>query len=392
MKAKLIAILLAIILILQAIIPNFIYATDLEFDINPQTYNDVKESYTLKSFDKLRNEGKATINSEEGGSKTKNLSGTFSLGSAIGTAVAGLFCAPAMIASGIMTIAARGQNAINGTTINWYTIEDTVYNKIELFDANYFIVEPNDVGFNKSIKNAVAIFYYITRIIAVLMGLLMFIYLGIRIALSTIASDIAKYKQMLIDWFVSMLLIFVTPYIVGAINLVASSLVNLFASMAPKTFEQSLILQVFNLVESTHGWAYVAIVCMYLIMTFYQLKFFLMYIYRMLSMGFLIIISPLITITYSATKTPIQGRGGKAPMFERWFKEYMVNAFIQPLHAALYMVFMITAAEIFTIAPFLTVIFFMSLSRAERIFKNIFGMRKMSSIHSMSAYVPFPKE
>ena len=70
----------------------------------------------------------------------------------------------------------------------------------------------------------------------------------------------------------------------------------------------------------------------------------------------------------------------------------MVNAFIQPLHAALYMVFMITAAEIFTIAPFLTVIFFMSLSRAERIFKNIFGMRKMSSIHSMSAYVPFPKE
>ena len=320
MKAKLIAILLAIILILQAIIPNFIYATDLEFDINPQTYNDVKESYTLKSFDKLRNEGKATINSEEGGSKTKNLSGTFSLGSAIGTAVAGLFCAPAMIASGIMTIAARGQNAINGTTINWYTIEDTVYNKIELFDANYFIVEPNDVGFNKSIKNAVAIFYYITRIIAVLMGLLMFIYLGIRIALSTIASDIAKYKQMLIDWFVSMLLIFVTPYIVGAINLVASSLVNLFASMAPKTFEQSLILQVFNLVESTHGWAYVAIVCMYLIMTFYQLKFFLMYIYRMLSMGFLIIISPLITITYSATKTPIQGRGGKAPMFERWFK------------------------------------------------------------------------
>lgn len=105
-------------------------------------------------------------------------------------------------------------------------------------------------------------------------------------------------------------------------------------------------------------------------------------------MGFLIIISPLITVTYSATKTKISGKGGKAAMFDKWFKEYTVNAFLQPLHAAIYMVFMISAYEIFTVAPLLAVIFFAGLSRAERIVKNILGMRKMSSIHSMSAYMP----
>ena len=78
-------------------------------------------------------------------------------------------------------------------------------------------------------------------------------------------------------------------------------------------------------------------------------------------------------------------------MLERWFKEYSINAFIQPLHAAIYIVFIASAREIFTVAPLLAVIFFAALSRTERIVKNILGMRKMSSIHSMSGYLPIKK-
>jgi len=216
----------------------------------------------------------------------------------------------------------------------------------------------------------------------------MLIYLGIRMALSTVASQMAKYKDMLKDWLVSMILIFLMPYIIGLVSLISGGLVQILANITPKTFEQNLVWQVLNLMNETTGWSYVAVALMYLVMTFYQIKFFLMYLNRMMSMGFLIIISPLITITYS-TKTSIAGKGGgKSKMFDTWFKEYTVNAFIQPLHAAIYMVFMISAAEIFTVAPLLAVIFFMSLSRAEKIVKNILGMRKMTSIHSMSAYMP----
>jgi hypothetical protein len=112
----------------------------------------------------------------------------------------------------------------------------------------------------------------------------------------------------------------------------------------------------------------------------------------MLSMGFLIIISPLITITYSATKTPITGKGGKGGAFNKWLKEYMVNAFIQPVHAVLYLFFAVSAYEIFTVAPLFAVIFFWGLERAEKIIKNILGMRKMSSINSMSEYFPKGKK
>ena len=384
------------------IIPNFIYATDIDFEINTQNFDEIEGSYSEEAFNTLKDEGKATLTSEAG-TKTKQLTETFSLGSALAGAVTTVLVAPVMIVSIAITLITRDVDNLflegttlksfleNGRIVNWFTIEDTVFNRIELFDADYFLSEKNDNDFNQKIKDAVAVFYYITRIIAVVIGLLTLIYVGIRMALSTIASEIAKYKDMLKDWLVSMILIFIMPYVIGLVNMIAGGLVQIFAAMAPASFEQNLVLQVTNLMHQTSGWSYVAVVLMYIIMTFYQVKFFLMYLERMLSMGFLIIISPLITITYSATKTPINGNGGKAAMFDNWFKEYTVNAFLQPLHAALYMVFIVSAHEIFTIAPLLAVLFFMGLSRAEKIVKNIFGMRKMSSIHSMSEYMPIKR-
>lgn len=390
MKAKLISILI-FVLLFTTIMPNFIYASDTGLEVNSQNFDEIQNSYTQNSFEKLRDQAKAEI-STQAGARTKQIRETFSLGSALVAAVTTVFLTPVMIVSMLITIVTRGMDNVflnGGRIVNWFTIEDTVFNRIELFDADYFLSEQNDNDFNKVIKESVAVFYYLTKTIAVFCGLLMLIYLGIRMAVSTVASQMAKYKDMLKDWLVSMILIFLMPYIIGLVNLISGGLVQIIANLAPKTFEQNLVWQVLNLIDQTTGWSYVAVVLMYLVMTFYQIKFFLMYLNRMMSMGFLIIISPLITITYSATKTPIAGKGGgKSRMFDTWFKEYTVNAFIQPLHAAIYMVFMVSAAEIFTVAPLLAVIFFMTLSRAEKIVKNILGMRKMTSIHSMSAYMP----
>lgn len=389
MKSKLISLIIAVLLF-TTLIPNFIYASDTGLEVNSQNFDEIQNSYTQNSFEKLRDQAKAEINSQAG-TRTKQIRETFSLGSALVAAVTTVILTPVMIVSIIITIVTRGADNTflnGGRLVNWFTIEDTVFNRIELFDADYFLSEQNDNDFNKVIKESVAVFYYLTKTIAVFCGLIMLIYLGIRMALSTVASQMAKYKDMLKDWLVSMILIFLMPYIIGLVNLISGGMVQILANITPKTFEQNLVWQVLNLMNETTGWSYVAVALMYLVMTFYQIKFFLMYLNRMMSMGFLIIISPLITITYS-TKTSIAGKaGGKSKMFDTWFKEYTVNAFVQPLHAAIYMVFMVSAAQIFTVAPLLAVIFFIALSRAEKIVKNILGMRKMTSIHSMSAYMP----
>ena len=236
MKKKLIAVII-FVLLATALLPNFIYALDLE--INTQDFQTVQDSFTKEAWDKIKDDAKADIRSDSG-KKTKRLQETFSLGSAVASAVVGgLFVIPCTMASSIMTIVTRGASnlLVSGTAgnswgtgasgsgiINWYTIEDTVFGEIELFDADYFGIDKNDNEINKTLKNQVAIFYYVTKVIAVVMGLIMLIYLGIRMAMSTIASDVAKYKDMLKDWLISMILIFAMPYIIGNINTVARSI------------------------------------------------------------------------------------------------------------------------------------------------------------------------
>lgn len=401
--------LIIVVLLANALIPNFIYATDLE--VNTQSFQDVMDGYSKDAFDEYKNNSKATVRSENG-SKVKKVTETMSLASTLATGCGTLLLWPVALVSLTMTVITRGtdnfliknnqvtkwdesQSSLfddpDGSSVNWFTIEDTVFNQIDLFNAEYFNLDKNTSEANNAIKQSVASFYYVMKVIAVVLQLAMLIYLGIRMAVSTIASEIARYKDMLKDWLVSMILIFAMPYIISLINMLSGSIINLFYTIKSESgFEKSIMWQAVNLLNITSGWSYVAIVLMYVVMTFYQAKFFVMYFYRLLSMGFLIVISPLITVTYSATRTKITGKGGRAGAFSNWLEEYMVNAFIQPIHAGIYLVFIISANKIFEVAPFLAVIFFMALSRAEKIVKNIFNFRGRESIHSMSEYVKFP--
>ena len=408
MRTKLVW-LIILVLLANTLIPNFIYAKEKKLEVNTEDFDAIQKNYGESSWNKMIQDGKADITTENG-TKTKKMGNTISLLSSLAAGLGSLIAMRVGVISGLLTITTRGASKLlikgdevtawskdlystiglpGGYSINWFTIEDTVFNQIDLFDADFFDIDKNKNDVNQAIKTSVATFYYIMRVLALVIQLAMLIYLGIRMAISTVASEMAKYKSMLKDWIVSMVLLFVTPYIIICINTIAEALVAMFFSLKTGAgFEKSIMSQTMNLLNVINGWSYVAVICMYFVMTFYQVKFFFMYLFRFLGMGFLIVISPLITITYSATKTPIAGKGGKAGAYNNWLEEYMVNAFIQPLHAGIYLVFIVTANEIFKVAPFLAVIFFMTLSRAEKIVKNIFKMRSMSSIHSMSEYAP----
>lgn len=189
---------------------------NINWEINTQTFEEITKDYGVRQFNKMKDEAKADINAEAG-TKTKQLNGTFSLGATLASAVLAIFVAPAMVASLLITIVTRGSEWIvkeNGTVgIKWFTIADAVTNKVPLFDADFFNYDSNDKEFNGVIKNSVAIYYYAVRVIAVLLGLLTLIYCGIRMAISTVASEQAKYKEMLKDWVVSMFLVFMLPYL-----------------------------------------------------------------------------------------------------------------------------------------------------------------------------------
>ena len=97
---------------------------------------------------------------------------------------------------------------------DWFlTPFDIIFNKVALTDINIFNI-PSTPGAIKSIREAAASWYYVMRNIAAAILLCVLIYVGIRMAISTVASDKAAYKKMLVDWACSLALIFLLQYII----------------------------------------------------------------------------------------------------------------------------------------------------------------------------------
>ncbi len=381
MKKKFITMLVMVALLLTAILPNYIYADDDDDDDEERVDAEAVESaYGEEDYNQMSEEATTTVSGRDDVSITKRVSTTFSFGAAAASAVGVIIALPFMIAHiliSIITSAEQGE-------FQFYTIEATVFNEIKLLDANY-VIEDNGSSVSKTIKTSVFTWYYTVRIIAVVISLLVLLYIGMRMAFSTIADDKAKYKKMFVDWFFSFALLFILHYFITIVLTICEAIVALFGSLDVKVFEQSLIFQLFNMMGSTTGWSYVGVILMYLVMVFYEIKFFLMYMKRLLMIGFLIVVSPIITITYSIDKAG----DGKAQAFETWMKEFLMFCFTQPLHAGLYLVFINTAYEIFEVAPFLAVLFFAMLSRSEKMFRNLFGMKGRASQKAMSETFKF---
>lgn len=381
MKKKFITMLVMVALLLTAILPNYIYADDDDDDDEERVDAEAIESaYGEEDYNQMSEEATTTVSGRDDVSITKRVSTTFSFGAAAASAVGVIIALPFMITHiliSIITSAEQGE-------FQFYTIEATVFNEVKLLDANY-VIEDNGSSVSKTIKTSVFTWYYTVRIIAVVISLLVLLYIGMRMAFSTIADDKAKYKKMFVDWFFSFALLFILHYFITIVLTICEAIVALFGSLDVKVFEQSLIFQLFNMMGSTTGWSYVGVILMYLVMVFYEIKFFLMYMKRLLMIGFLIVVSPIITITYSIDKAG----DGKAQAFETWMKEFLMFCFTQPLHAGLYLVFINTAYEIFEVAPFLAVLFFAMLSRSEKMFRNLFGMKGRASQKAMSETFKF---
>ena len=98
-------------------------------------------------------------------------------------------------------------------------------------DGNY-IVKMDDASPLKELRNIIAGWYVTLRTIAVVGLLSVLIYVGIRIMISSAASDRAKYKQRLIDWIVAFCLLFFMHYIMAATITVVNRVTDLLADNA----------------------------------------------------------------------------------------------------------------------------------------------------------------
>ena len=258
------------------------------------------------------------------------------------------------------------------------TVENIVFNRVPILDINFFnfetalttkrnegnIFKPGALIGNSGegievveaqidkngiiyiLKTAIATWYYTFRVIAVAVMLLILIYLGIRMAFSTVAEGKAVYKEMLIGWIVGFILLFTMHYIMYATIMINEAMVNLIVSTQVKLGGDEISLyetvrsKAYEIKAST-GWSGTI---MYMVLVYYSVRFLLIYLKRYFTVAILAILSSLVALLFALEK--INKKGKKAAVYGMWFKDFVFTVALQSGHALIYVVFVGTAIKL----------------------------------------------
>ena len=331
------------------------------------------------------------------------------LGAFVGFATWGLrvgvvaICAAAQVLiSGIVSLG----GVSDGVLVTPFTI---FFNQVPLLDVDFMNFDSGLPSMILDFRTQVATWYYVIRIIATVILLVILIYIGIRMALSTVAQDKVMYKKMLVDWASSLALLYLLHYFIIFITKINGVLIDILKQVGNAddyvgNFVQWISTIGVSSVSPISGFAGIASTVVYALIVWQTLKFLFLYLKRMLTIGFLIIISPLITITYSIDKIGDQ----RAQALNTWMKEFCYNILIQPFHCIMYLAFVNIAISLIEVssldsmfgnltfvtsvtgtntlaAGILAIVCIQFVNDGEKIIRQIFGFGKASSLTDMVA-------
>lgn len=114
---------------------------------------------------------------------------------------------------------------------------------------------------------------------------------------------------------------------------------------------------------------------LYILITIETVVFLYKYLKRVIWLAFLTMIAPLIAVMYAVDKIG----DGKAQTFNMWFKEYLFNSLIQPLHLLLYTIFLGVSMELMASNVIYAIVAYAFMIPAEKFFKKMFGFDKAST-------------
>lgn len=284
-----------------------------------------------------------------------------------------------------------------GVPVIKYTPEAIFSNEVPSLDVNFINPKQwnNDAMNNRSVTLAlhstIANWYIALRNLSIVALLSILLYVGIRMVISSTASDKSKYKQMLIDWIVALCIVFFIHYLMSFILTVTDMITQGLAASSeitvqikdgadPITFNTDLIGVCRIQTQYEDLGARLTYLILYIALVIYTIMFTWTYVKRAILMAFLTLIAPLVAITYPIDKIS----DGKAQAYGMWLKEFIFNALLQPFHLIIYTVFLGSSVEIAVENPIYAILFLAFIIPAEKILRKMFGFEKSSTAGSMS--------
>lgn len=298
------------------------------------------------------------------------------------------------------------------------------------------------------LQAVVSQWYSAVRNIAIVLSMSVLLYVGIRMLLSTVAQDKAKYKQMLIDWCVGLCLLFFLHYIMAF----SVSMVEAFNQIVSQAGRESINSTILNygdgevseeaqniaeqyasndqfvlLQDDENGKiteklkdlgmeAFIddstnpaQIVWPTNLMGVLRLRaqvsygdasfigyglcytilvlFTLYFVYVYLRRVLYMAFLTMIAPLVALTYPIDKISDGQAQGFNKWLKEYLFNLLIQPLHLLLYTILVTSAIELAATNAIYSLVAIGFLIPAEKLMRSLFGFEKASTPGSAAGAV-----
>ena len=394
MKKKITVVFVLILMGLNFIFCNFSFAVDNSIDksrINDMTIvkdnkdEDIDLKEVTKGITDDLTSGISTIGDEEDAAITAGSTKRYDVQkyvkSSYGTAGGVFYSIWAFIIGGWLNNIPQLIVESTGSTVidDQFTIYDLVMGNYEFFNLDYYntldMEKLDDVKLIKTLFQNISSFYVMLRNLSLAISLFTLMYVAIRMAISTTAPQKAKYKHMLTGWFTAVVLLFFMHFIIIFISFLTHMGLEIAKQLA-ETWEVNNIegdivkgnLQ--TLKAGGGGFHLFQTLVMVTAFIFYEIKFLIGYIKRFCEMAFLIIISPLVTVTYALDKIG----DNRAQAFSTWFKELSTLYALQVVHAITYVIFIASAGEIAQTIPLVAIFFLWAMGRAEKTIRRVVGL------------------
>lgn len=223
---------------------------------------------------------------------------------------------------------------------------DTIFRgDIDILNANIFkqyspnsnnnswwdkAVEATTPSLGVQLRKMVSGIYVILRNICAIILLIGLIVVGIKILISTNrAQNRAEWMMLLQDWVVGLALLVFSHIIMTTIFYISDTLVDaLKGALGNGNFVKELLVQCFKSWDGAEQIIYLIMLAWLLYLT---IVFALSYFKRLFYVCLLTILAPVTSVMYAF------GRGTKQ-IYQKWFKDYCVTVFIQPIHVIMYYV------------------------------------------------------
>lgn len=227
--------------------------------------------------------------------------------------------------------------ASGGQTLEWGSLCRLTY-----FDT-YGLESEQSLAI--SLTPFVSAFYQIFRYIALIGFVVSIVAVAVKMIISSIGKQKQQYKELLKKWLTGLVLLVVGHWIMIYMIYFSDYLVKLLFTLKNSIFTEGMFIgndidtlgEIFSVAinKNIDGawflvviWATMAIVAI-LMFAVMNIKILKVYLERVIVVGVLIMIFPLVTVFYAFEKTGLK----KGDAFGSWLRTFIDQVFIQPVHA-----------------------------------------------------------